>query len=121
MKIYVAHSSSFDYEAELYQIIEANFGNNHEFIFPHRSKLLLGSSKSAIASSHLILAEVSYASTGLGIELGWANSLQLPITCYYKANTSPSAALSALNGSLYSYTSSQELILLLAKELKIIR
>jgi len=44
---------------------------NHEIILPHDKRNLI--SKDIIKKCNLFIAEVSFPSTGLGIELGWAN------------------------------------------------
>ena len=69
MKIYVCHSTSFDYNNHLYEPLKSVL-SDHDLIFTHDADSDFHS-KDAIDSSDLVLAEVSYPSTGQGIELDW--------------------------------------------------
>ena len=70
MKIYVGHSSSFDYRAELYHpLAELNL-TGCEFVFPHVASESPTNSKEHMQAIDLMIAEVSYPSIGLGIEIG---------------------------------------------------
>lgn len=83
IKIYVAHSRSFDFKKELYEPIRKNFLNNeHTFILPHEHSEEPFNSKDYLKDeADLVIAEVSEPSTGLGIELGWADAHQVLIIC----------------------------------------
>ena len=59
---------------------------------------------------NLILAEVSYPSTGQGIELGWANAYAVPILCFHKKGIKPSGSLSVISDTLIDYEDSQDMI-----------
>ena len=71
MKIFVSHSSSYDFRNELYKPLKEAFGSKHELFLPHESKP--SRTEEIIKESDIIMAEVSYPSTGQGIELGWAS------------------------------------------------
>ena len=74
MKIYVAHSKKLDYKKELYEPLRnSSLNNEHEIILPHEKSDKPFSSKEFFKTCDVIIAEVSYSGTGLGIELGWAN------------------------------------------------
>lgn len=117
MKIYVCHSTTFDYANELYEPLKRNLASLHDLLLPHASDSDIHS-KDLIESSDLILAEVSYPSTGQGIELGWADSARKPIICVYNASTAPSGALRHIAKSLVAYTDSQDMITKISNELK---
>ena len=73
MKIYIGHSSEFNYQDEIYDPIRGSIFNSlHEIILPHEiykeAKDFI--TKDIIKSCDLMIAEVSLPSTGLGIELG---------------------------------------------------
>lgn len=85
----------------------------HNFIFPHLEEP--GHSKELIKSSDLVIAEVSYPSTGLGIELGWADMQGVKIVFIYKQNTNPSSALRFISKDFFKYSSSEELVAVVAK------
>ena len=78
MKIYVAHSREFNFKKELYKPLrDSKLGNKTNFVFSHKTKAFSPSRKK-IKSVDYVIAEVSYPSTGLGIELGWANCIKFP-------------------------------------------
>jgi hypothetical protein len=113
MKIYVAHSTSFDYKSELYlPIRQSDLNSQHDFILPHESSNEPYDSNSLFTTAQvdLVLAEVSYPSTGLGIELGWADSAGAPIACFYKVGSNPSGSLQAVTDKIVGYSSNIELI-----------
>ena len=84
MKIFVTHSSDFNFRDELYNPIrEAAFNSEHEIRLPQEfGKETV--TKDLIKEQNLIVAETSYSSTGSGIELGWANIYNIPIINIYK-------------------------------------
>ena len=116
MKIYCAHSSAFDYRHDWYDVLRTSpLAVEHELIFPHEHEAIQKNSYSTLQSVDCVLAEVSYPSLGLGIELGWANSLQKPLYCLYTSDSrlSPSAANIATDCA--AYNSKEELIYLISQ------
>ncbi len=107
MKIYVCHSTGFDFAKELYEPLKAVAG--HEFVFPHE-KSDNAHSKDSIASCDLVLAEVSYPSTGMGIELGWADAAGVPIVCVHRSDAKPSSALRHVAKDIVAYDGSADLV-----------
>jgi len=109
MKIYVAHSSAHDFKKELYEPLQKSpaFGA-HVFVFPHSGELV--DSKEILSTCDLVIAEVSHPSTGLGIELGWANDLGKKVVCIHKVGTTPSSSLRFICSRFLSYSSDAELI-----------
>jgi nucleoside 2-deoxyribosyltransferase len=118
MKIFVTHSSSFDFEGELYAPLRGSaLAGKHQFIFPHEN----GSEENTrdiIRGCDVVFAEVSYPSTGSGIELGWADSFQKPIVCVYKNGSTPSAALLGVVKALFPYSTAVDLLEKLESELE---
>lgn len=112
MKIYVAHSRSFDFQKELYEPIRNSaLAKEHTFVLPHSDSEEPFNSKQFFQDGcDLVLAEVSYPATGLGIELGWADFLQIPIACMYKKNAKISGSLKAVSDIFFEYSDSQDLI-----------
>lgn len=111
MKIYVGHSTSYDFARELYQPLKYSVEwEKHIFILPHEFKKEPTFSKDVISNCDLVIAEVSYPSTGLGIELGWANVLGRDILCLFKNETRPSASLKIISSNFLSYSDSTDLI-----------
>lgn len=111
MKIYVAHASSFDYQNELYTPLrESDLNKIHNFTLPHEYWKKPFDSQKNIKESNLVIAEVSYPSTGEGIELGWANSYNIPIICIFKKGTTPSSSLKIISDTFIEYESQEDMI-----------
>ncbi|MFA6295876.1 MAG: hypothetical protein WC663_00830 [Patescibacteria group bacterium] len=112
MNIYVAHSRDFDYKRDLYgPIRKSNLNSKYNFVLPHENNEKPFYSKDFFKKEcDVILAEVSYPSTGLGIELGWANFYNIPIICIYRKNVKLSGSLHAITNYFLEYSNSDELI-----------
>lgn len=82
----------------------------HEIILPHQHSLEQYNSKEFLRSCDLVLAEVSYHSTGMGIELGWADFIGVPVMCVYKKGTTPSASLKQVSDSVTEYDTAADLL-----------
>jgi nucleoside 2-deoxyribosyltransferase len=116
MTIYVAHSSSFDFKNELYiPLRQSNILKKHDVILPHEHSSQLYNSKEKLKECDLMLAEVSFPSTGLGIELGWANLYGVPIVCVYKKGNKPSSSLTAVTNAFFEYEDAQDMVLRVEK------
>lgn len=114
MKIYIGHSTSFDYKEKLYQPVKnSKLAEKHEIIFPHESEGLFDSKKFFEEECDLIVAEVSQASTGLGIELGWADEKGISILCVHRKGSDPSSALEAVTEDVVEYETEENLVELL--------
>jgi len=84
MNIYIAHSTNYDFTNELYEPIKkSEIFKSNQIILPYSNTEWVNS-KETIKNSDLIIAEVSYPSIGLGIELGWADAFNIPIVCICK-------------------------------------
>lgn len=116
MKIYIGHSRNFDYKKDLYQpIINSEIYINEEIIFPHLTDKLFDSDKE-IEESDLFIAEVSYPSLGLGIEIGRAEMKNKKILCIYK-NQMPSC-LKYVNVDTLMYLDDKDMINKIKKYIK---
>jgi hypothetical protein len=112
MKIYVGHSSDLDYREELYDPLrESDLDEEHEIILPHEDSDEPFDSKEILRyECDLFVAEVSKPSTGLGIELGWADLYDVSIVCIYCEGSEVSSSLAAVTGDIKSYENSEELV-----------
>ena len=111
--IYVAHKRT-ERDDELYEAL----GNlKHDFIFPHLESPDSFDSRSFLQSEEceLVLAEVSEASTGLGIELGWANVYGVKIVCIYKIGSKLSNSLKQVSKEFIEYSDWDDLVIKLKK------
>jgi hypothetical protein len=123
MRIYLAHSTSFDYKKELYEPIRKSKLNKvHEIIMPHENSDDLFNSKDFLKkdSKNIIVAEISYPSIGLGIELGWANALGNKIICIHKKEAKLSNSVKAVTKNIIVYEKVDDLIEKLNETLKYI-
>ncbi len=119
MKIYIGHSKQFDYIKNLYEPIrKSHLNSENEIVLPHENSDKSFSSKDFLKTCDVMIAEVSYPATGLGIELGWANCFECPIICLYKKGSKISSSLKTITNKFLEYKDEKEMILLLNKELK---
>ncbi len=71
MNIYVAHSREFDFKKDLYEPIRNSELNDlAEVILPHEQSEEPFNIKEGLKTVDYMIAEVSFPSIGLGIELG---------------------------------------------------
>lgn len=112
MEIYIAHTKKFDFKKELYiPIRKSSLNNSHTFILPHEKSNEPFNSKEYMENKiNLMIAEVSYPSISLGIEMGWANMQKIPITCIYKKGSKISNSLKTVSNNFIEYSNDKELI-----------
>lgn len=100
MKIYVGHSREFDYMNELYiPIMNSKLSQKVEFIFPHMADKAFNS-KEVIEECDLFIAEVTYPSLGLGIEIGRSEMKNKKILCIYNKKREVPSCLKFVNVDL---------------------
>lgn len=117
MNIYVSHSSSYDFETELYDPLR-QLSPDHTLYFPHTGENEGSYSKPIISGSDVVLAEVSHSSSGQGIELGWADAMGVPIVCFYRNDATVSKALAIICTEFITYTSTDEMLSLVRARLE---
>ena len=109
MKIYIAHSRDFDYQNELYVPLKnSEIFKQHEFILPHDGGNYKHN-RDFYKEIDLVIAEVSYPSTGLGIELGFLYDDNKPIYCIYRDNKKVSSSINAVTENIYEYSNLDEI------------
>ena len=117
MKIYISHSSKYDYINKLYNPIEkSDLMKTNTFFFPHKSKET--NTKEIISNCDLVIAEVSLQTTGQGIELGWANFSNVPILCVYKKGSEISSSLKFITNEFIEYENIEDMINKIKEELE---
>ena len=110
MKIYVSHSRDFDFLADLYQPLrDSKLNADFDFFLPHENDRSVNT-QDEIKNSDLVLAEVSFPSTGQGIELGLASMLDVPILCISKEGSKVSGSLKYLTQDFIDYSGTEDLI-----------
>lgn len=119
INIYVGHTTKeYDFKEELYKPLRSSFLNDYvNIVLPHEYSDKPFNSKEFLKQCHCMVAEVSYPSTGLGIELGWASLYDIPIICFYKKGLKPSSSLSVITNKFIEYKNIQDLSNILFIEL----
>jgi len=111
MKIYISHSSNYDFDNELYgPLKQSPLSKNHTFYFPHDKDNVQVDARPIIKESDLIIAECSQPSTGQGIELGWASVHNTPIICIYLKNSRTSNSLNFITKQFIEYENLEDMI-----------
>lgn len=111
MKIYIAHSREFNYKKELYTPIRNDKKlKTHEIILPHEKNDILSNNREFYKEIDLTIAECSYPSIGLGIELGWIFDDNIPIYCIHKQGTKVSNSINKITQNIFEYTNIDEMI-----------
>ena len=118
MKLYLAHSSGYDYVTELYEPLKAGLSTSYEIFFPHDTHKAGVNSKEIIPTCDVVIAEVSYPSTGQGIELGWADLNNVPIICFFRTGASASSALRFICSTIVEYETAEDMVTLLRAEIE---
>ena len=111
MKVYFCHSRNFDFKNDLYKPIrESGLNTQHEIIFPHEDDSSIIKTKDIIKTCDVVFAEVSFPSTGLGIELGWADIQAIQIVCLSKTGTKVSGSLKFITNNFIEYSDTSDLV-----------
>lgn len=113
MRIYLSHPTrGYEYRKYLYEPIQASpLVQQHEFIYPHeREYNPPRNTKEEINRASLVIAEVSFPSTGQGIELGWADEYKTPILCIYQYGREYSRSLLVVTKNINHYSSTGDMI-----------
>ena len=100
-KIYLSHSTNFDFKEELYKPLKKL--KEFELILPHEKSEKPKSSKNVIKTCSALIAEVSYPSLGVGIEIGWADSFGIPIIFIFKKGSKISSSLKIISNKFIEY------------------
>lgn len=107
MKLYLSHASNFDYQEELYEPLKRS-AVGRQVVFPHDDFIV--NTRETIRASDVVIAEVSYPSTGQGIELGWANAADVPIVCLFKVGHEYSSSLPFVSDTFIGYSSPEDMV-----------
>ena len=116
MRVYIAHSKTMDYMKDLYKPSK-KYGNMNklEMFFPHENNIENYNTREFYKTFDCIIAEVSYPSTGLGIELGWAYDDKIPIYCLHKKGKKVSSSIKVITDKIYEYSNEFEMIEIIDK------
>ena len=110
MKIYIGHSTKYDYKNLLYEpLLKSNLAEKHEFILPHASEATFNS-KEIIEQADLFIAEISEPSLGLGIEIGRAEMINKKILCICNNENKISSSIKYVDVDIIIYSSIKDMI-----------
>ena len=116
MRIYIAHSREFDFKNELYVPIRNDEElKEQEFILPHEISDVSSNTRDFYKDIDLIIAECSYPSIGLGIEIGWAFDDNIPVYCIHKKGTKVSGSIYAITQNIFEYKDIDEMLEIIEK------
>jgi len=105
MIIYVAHASSFDFKKELYEPLRSSeLYKQYEFVLPHLQSNSPFNSK-------------EFPSTGMGIELGWADMIGVPVFCIYRKGSKVSSSLEMVKTSRQEYKNADDMLKIIGRYL----
>lgn len=114
-QIYLAHSSKYDFQNELYKPIKASLlMSDYDFIFLLDTPNYLPNTKELIKTYSLVIAEMSYPSTGAGIEIGWADAFNIPIILIHNELFNPPPYLKTMSPFILKYNKANDIPILLA-------
>lgn len=124
MKIYFGHSKELNFKDDLYlPIRKSQLNSEHEMILPHEIYQDASDfvTKDIIKTCDVMIAEVSFPATGLGIELGWANAFECPIICIYRKGSKISGSLKVVCENFIEYTDKEDMLKKLVSTLATLR
>ncbi|MBI4164011.1 MAG: hypothetical protein HY512_04055 [Candidatus Aenigmarchaeota archaeon] len=107
-KVYISHSTKFDFKKELYKPLKKPKG--FELIFPHEKSGKVESSKDIIKTCFALIAEVSNPSHGVGIEIGWADSFGVPIVFIFRKGSKVSPSLKVVSKEFIEYVKIEDIL-----------
>ncbi len=111
MKIYVAHSRKDDYKNELYKPIrDSELNKVAEIILPHENDDDIFDSREELKSVDYMIAEVSYPSVAIGIEIGWADMYNVPVILLHKSDSIVSNSVRGVATEVIEYSSSEDMV-----------
>lgn len=112
-KWFISHPSAGpDHTPTFYKAIE-RFRDEEPritIVFPHALRAEIDVTKKDIEAADLVIAEVSIASTGSGIELGWANAAGKEIIAFHQTADDPSPAVQFVTKSFHPYITEEHIL-----------
>ena len=84
-------------------------------LLPHEISDVSSNTRDFYKDIDLIIAECSYPSIGLGIELGWAFDDNIPLYCIHKKGTKVSGSIYAITQNIFEYKDIDEMIEIIEK------
>jgi nucleoside 2-deoxyribosyltransferase len=110
MKIFVAHSSGFDFKNKLYQPLRSSALNTEHEIFLPQEREVEEITRDVIKNSDALIAEVSIPSLGAGIEMGWADAFGVPVIAMSEKGATVSFSIDNVVTERFEYESPEDML-----------
>ena len=111
LDIYVTHSSKMDYKNKLYNpLLASKIAKENNLILPRLPQFSSLDTKDILINSDLLIAEVTYPATGVGIEIGRAEVSGVKIVCLLKKGEKASRSVTRICEDIIEYDSEKEMI-----------
>lgn len=111
MNVYVGHPKSIDYLQKLYPAIKkTRLYKEHHVVLPHEYSGSPFHSKEYLPTCSLMIAEGSEQATGLGIEMGWADLMGIPILCIYQEGRKIAGSYKVMTNQFICYADEDDLV-----------
>lgn len=116
MKVVLWHSRWFDFQNELYAPLQASsLIQNHLFYFPHLDDKNTYNTEEILDTADIFIAEVSYPSTWLWIELWIAKMKGVKIMCLSKKGAQVSSSIQTVSSDFFEYENTWEMLIIFEK------
>ncbi len=110
-QIYIAPSTKYDFQRELYQPLkDSTLPETYDLFYPHDKTGNPTNSRELIKNYWAVVAEISYPSTGAGIEIGWADAFEVPLIFIHQEDFEPSSYYYDMTEHVLSYEDSEEMV-----------
>lgn len=111
MRIRIGHSTAYDFKTQLYAPLRTlALPEGTALSLPHEYGAAGDCTRAYFAEGcDLFLAEVSYPSTGLGMEIAYAAVADVPIVFVHRKDCRPSSSLRRVSESFFAYADESEL------------
>lgn len=111
MRIRIGHSTAYDFENQLYAPLRTlELPSGMVLSLPHDSGPEGDCTRTFFENGcDVFIAEVSYPSTGLGMEIAYASMYDVPVVCLHRSDCRPSSSLNRVTRKVIPYASKDEL------------
>ena len=111
LRIRVGHSAGYDCQAQLYDVVRGvALPPGVTLSLPHENGAAADCAKTFFAEGcDVFIAEVSTASTGLGMEIAHADMHNVPVACLHREGTERPAAIEKVTPLFMRYESPEQL------------
>lgn len=119
MKIYISHSSQYDYRNKIYNPLkESDLAKFNKFFLPHDDENKIVNTKDIISNCDLFIAEISLSTMGQGIEIGWADYANIPILCICEKGTKISSSIKFITDKIIEYENTEDMVIKIADSIR---